>query len=182
MRRLLYGLLAAVIVVGSAMAAQSIRQNTDGTASWNSSRGYANPLGAAYLQVLIPNLSVASTFVLVSPISDAKITDARVVRTGSPPSAGRALITISTACTSGCGVANSSPIRIRSTHGTTVAVINVGVSATTTAYSISAANVVSGGVYENHDRVEAGGLIFVNTDGGSTGAMSAHVIITVQPK
>lgn len=182
MRRLIYGLLAAIAVASAALAAQNIRQNNDGTASWNSSRGWNNPLGAAYLQVLIPNLSVASTFVLVSPISDAKITDVRVARTGGPSSSGKATITISTACTSGCLLAGSSAVRLRSTHGVSYATIQVGTDSNISSYAITQPGTLPSGRHEYHDAIEAGGRIFINTDGASTGAMSAHVIITIQPK
>src|SRR3990172_671639 len=102
MRKLIYGLLAVFAVIGTAIAAQNIRQNSDGTASWNSSRGYNNPLGAVYLQVIFPNLNQSITFTLVSPISDAKITDVRVARIGNAPTGAKNNIVVSTQCNTGC--------------------------------------------------------------------------------
>lgn len=180
MKKVLYGLLAVLAVVGVVQAAQNLRQNPDGTADLISSNFQANPYGAAHVQLVISlNAVNGSTHFVVSPLTDAKIVDAHIARQ-SPLSGGRALIAFQVQ-----GI--TAPVQLQSTLGTTTTValtdatINVGVATNVTTYSLTAVSAVTNGRLVNNV-VERGKFLTVFVTGANTIATTGHLIITIAPK
>jgi hypothetical protein len=186
MKKVLYGLILAALMIGGVQANQNIRQNPDGTADWMSTNNQPNPAGAAYIQLVIglANLNGATHFV-VSPISDGKIVDARISRQGTALSGGRQLITFKVGN-------NATPMQLRSRELTGAALsllntnisdasINIGVSGNVTTYAITSPGAVTRGELINNT-VERGSFITIFVTGANTVATTGHLILTIQPK
>lgn len=187
MRKVLWGLLAvALLAVGAVQAAQNLRQNEDGTADWIGSDGSsASPVGAVHLQMLIPNIVANVTFYTVSPVSNAKIVDARLTRTGTMGATNRTIINFFAGL-------NATPVSIDSRPGTSAnrntsdMIINVSNNNNVTTFAVTAASVLTDRRLL-HNSVSLGDVIRVEIRGqdqGQVGAThaSGHLIIVIQPK
>ena len=186
MKRLLYGVLGVLAIVGIAQAAQNLRQNQDGTADWMSTNSQPNPVGAAHLTLVIGlNTVNGATHYLISPLTDAKIVDARLTRQGTPLSGGRAVVTFMVQ-----GNATPMQLRTRELTGAALALwntnisdarINVGVQTNVTTFAITPTSSVTRGELINNV-VERGKFFTVFITGANTVATTGYLIITIQPK
>lgn len=186
MKKLLYGVLGALAIAGVAQAAQNLRQNNDGTADWMSTNNGANPVGAAYIQLVIGlGVSTGSTSFLISPVTDAKIVDAIITRQGGPLAGGRVLINFKVGN-------NVTPMQLRTRELTGAAlalwntnvsdaVINLSTSSNVTTFSITRPGTVTRGELINNV-VERGQFLTVFATGSNTFPTTGHLIITIAPK
>ena len=185
MRKLLYGVLLAVLAIaGPTQANQNLVQNPDGTASWATSRGELNP-HAVHLQLVIGlNATNGTTHYVVSPLTDAKIIDARLARQGTALSgpmyvrlfAGTALTPMQLQ-----GTITAANLGHQYTTTISDALINVGVSGNVTTYAITPTSGVTNGAFRNNS-VERGSFISVFVTGTNTTATTGFLIITIAPK
>ena len=201
MKRYLFGLLALLLIAGGVEAGMNKRQNRDGTADWVNSHNNASALGAVYLTTLIADVSTASTSVVVSPITDAIIDDVQLVMYGTVSSANaEILITVGNAVSDG-GVAHGAtrPRRVSVVSPLTNSIllpatfIIPSTAATGNVFSVSPIfmlettgfsnrGVGTAGTNATRLYIEKGTVIYIATDGGSTGTTSALVVITLRPR
>ena len=172
--------------MGAVQAAQNLRQNSDGTADWISTKNQANVVGAAHIQLIVGlNVFNGMTHYVISPLTDAKIVDAYLTRQGTMLSGGRAVVSFQVQ-----GI--TAPVQLRSREltgtaltlwntNTTDATINVGVSSNVTTYSLTPITSVTSGELINNF-VERGKFITVFITGANTIATTGHLIITIAPK
>ena len=178
MKKVLYGLLLAALVIGVGQAAQNLRQNSDGTADWVGSKFDATPLGVQ-LPLFIANTiagATSTTYQLISPITNALIKDVIVTKQGA--GGGTAVVTITV--NPGTAPSLTTPMRITSSHGTSHAVINIGAAANVSNYAITQPNTLPNGSFLNN-AVQKGDVILVNVAGGTTAA-TAYLILSLQPR
>src|SRR3990167_9065872 len=154
MKRLLYGVLGVLAIVGIAQAAQNLRQNPDGTADWVATTGGANPVGAAHINLVI-GLAImnGATHYVISPLTDAKIVNAHLTRQGTAL-AGREIITFQVQ-----GITAPVQLRTRELTGAALALwntnisdasINVGVQTNVTTFAITPTSSVTRGELINN--------------------------------
>ena len=185
MKRLLYGVLGVLAIVGIAQAAQNLRQNRDGTADWMSTNSQDNAVGAAHIQLVI-GLAImnGATHYVISPLTDAKIVNAHLTRQGTAL-AGREIIAFQVQ-----GITAPVQLRTRELTGAALALwntnisdasINVGVSSNVTTYSITQVGTVTRGELINNV-VERGKYITVYITGSNSTNTTGHLIITIAPK
>lgn len=185
MKKVLYALVLAVLAIaGPTQAGQNLVQNPDGTASWATTRGETNP-HAVHLQLVIGlNALNGATHYVVSPITDAKIIDARLARQGTALSgpvhvrfyAGTALTPMQLQ-----GTITAANLGHQYTSTISDALINVGVSGNVTTYAITPTGGITNGAYRNNT-VERGSFISVFVTGTNTTASTGFLIITIAPK
>jgi hypothetical protein len=185
MKKLLYGVLLAVLAIaGPTQANQNLVQNPDGTASWSSSRGELNPQ-AVHLQLVIGlNATNGSTHYVVSPVSDAKIIDARLARQGTALNgpmyvklfAGQAITPMRLQ-----GTITAANLPVVFTTTVSDSLINVGVSSNVTTYAITAPGGITNGQFINNT-VARGDFISVFVTGTNTINSTGFLIITIAPK
>lgn len=208
MKRYLLSLVALLLFAGAyqAYAGMNLRQNRDGTADWLNSQQNVSSVGAVYLSLMIDDISTATTGMFVSPITDAILERVQVVLWGQPTVAdAEILVTIGNAAAALCdgcgqGVGLTVPRRISVLYPISPSILYP------VTFLISFSTATTGSVFEsspilmiqttgfsnrtgttvgtNATRIviERGTTIYVATDGGSTTAITATVIITLRPR
>jgi hypothetical protein len=158
MKRFLPLLVALVLVPSLAFAGWNIRQSDDGTADWVNGDGETVPVGRD-LTVLLENVSTASTTFLVSPIA-GKVTQIQTVLHGALANADAIL---------DVGVAPA---------GSTVFAPYTSSDVTLTQSSSAAGDVDT--LTLSSQSVEAGGVIAIHTNGGSTNDVDVTIVIRIE--
>ena len=170
--------LSIVALSGNVEAGWNLRQNDDGTTDWvrEDSEGSLDsvPIGGIHLNLLLENISSASTAMIISPITDAKISIIKSVIfsqiTGSD-----AVLTflIATGITDG-GTAALTEV----TNGTGRMTITACVNSTCSEGGAT----IDSFTPTSRNTLESGSVIVVNTSGASTNDVDAVLTITVVPR
>ena len=189
MKKYLFALVALFLVAGIANAGMNLRQNRDGTADWVNSHSAASGVGAVYLTTLIPDVSTASTSMVVSPITDAFIDDVRLVLYGKLSSANaEILITVANPTTAPRRVSLRSPANTTLLLSATFHIPSTAV--TGQSFSVSTIFMIETTGF-SHEKtganatrifIEKGTVIYIATDGASTLVAPALVVITLRPR
>ena len=186
LKSLLRGLVVLLLAVGVAHAAWNIKQKDDGTAVWESPVNLDEaPIGTTFLYVHIADLSSAATGFVVSPVTgdiqeiylvaDTAITIATAII--------QALIAVP-ATHQPIAVGTSGPqfTPVSADGGTFNLTPTEDVLATGVTVPAHAAGLKFGTSPTADRSVLSGGIIAISTDGGSTTASIAKIVIIIRPQ
>lgn len=168
MRKLLIGAFILLFAYPAA-AGMNIRQNDDGSTDWVDASGNAFNVGATYLTVRIANVSTASSEMVVSPIPNSKVTRIDSVINGQVTGA-NATFNFYTAN----GLTESLP------GPQTTNEISNGTAPLTIAAE-DATGTTDSFVPTTQNSVGQGWPIHIRINGGSTNAVSATLVFTLEP-
>ena len=172
--KFLSGLFALALfgVVSVADAGQNLRQKDDGTAAWVREGvdgvEVERPVGAVYLNVLLENISAASTVAVVVPITDSRISLIQSVMLGD--------------ITTGDAVLDFWIKNSDGTNASTTEVTNATSRMTLTAVAGVEEGVVDTFTPSSNNTIEQSQSIVIHTKGGSTNDVDAVITITVVPR
>ncbi len=170
MKKLL-GALLVCLMATPALAGMNIGQNGDGTTDWVDSSGNRQNVGDVYLAIHMENISAASTAVIVSPITKAKVTSIRVVLAGGITGTANVLdFYITTA-------GNTVETNILSSAEVTNATSRM----TFTAAGASVSGTVQTFTPSGNHGIEKGGVLYIHTNGASTNDVDATIVVTIEP-
>jgi len=171
MKKLIFGLFALTLLAFSfsVEAGQNLRQKDDGSAAWVREGvdgvEVERVVGAVYLNVLLEDVSTASTVSVAIPLTDSKVSFIQSTIFGDLASA-----------------AASIDFYIGTSAG---AIVGTEVTNTTSRMSIAASGTtgdVDTFTPSSSNTIEKNQILFIHTDGGSTNDVDAQFTITVVPR
>lgn len=177
-----------VAMAGQAWSGWNLRQNSDGTADFvrpnlSSGEEVNAPVGRVILTTIFNDVSNAATQVLVSPITDARISLIQTVLFGQITGTDTVFdFWLVTGITSD-GISATDEVTNGSSRMTTTACTTpqcdegLGTVDSFTPLGAAAAHAVT-----HRDIISQGTAIFIHGNGGSTNGVSAAITITLDPR
>lgn len=163
MKRLLSTLVALLFVVGVAHAGWNIQQGDQNNTDWVNQDGISVPVGESGLNVLVENISTASTSYVVTDRA-GKISKVYSVAYGAT-TVDNALLDF--------GVVSTAGTHTPASGGATLTIAGTGAAGDIDSLTFDLGS-------DSNLTVEQGQAIWVHTDGGSTGDVDAMITIVIE--